>query len=129
MVTLLDSNALIALAIVDHEHHHKMLTWWAKDTPFATCPITQGSLLRYCLRVGVRHEEALAALASITDSRRHEFWPDAIGFEQVGLENITGHRQVTDAYLISLAGHFSGKVLTFDKAMAAAHPRAAKLLL
>jgi hypothetical protein len=44
---LLDANVLIALLVNDHVHHSSAETWFLGVTDgFATCPITQGSLIR-----------------------------------------------------------------------------------
>ena len=56
-------------------------------------------------------------LRAMTAREEHEFWPDdldcvASGFS-AGLR-ISGHRQVTDAYLLSLARARSGCLATLD---------------
>ena len=53
MTVLLDSNVLIALVVQDHVHHRAAERWFVDlDEPFATCPITQGALVRLVLREG-----------------------------------------------------------------------------
>jgi uncharacterized protein len=53
MTILLDANVLIALVVADHGHHDAVETWLAGVTDrFATCPITQGSLVRLLIREG-----------------------------------------------------------------------------
>ena len=47
MITwLLDGNILIAMALVDHPHRGRCLRWFAGISSFATCPVTEGALLR-----------------------------------------------------------------------------------
>ncbi len=59
MTYLLDSNVLIALAVADHVHHQAVRRWWeAGAEPFATCPITQGALLRLLIREGMSAADA-----------------------------------------------------------------------
>ena len=53
MTVLLDANVLIALLVDDHVHHAAAENWFADlDGSFATCPITQGSLMRLLIREG-----------------------------------------------------------------------------
>ena len=47
---------------------------------------------------------------------RRAFYVDA------DLGGISGHRQVTDTYLVALARHHGGSLATFDRALGAAHP-------
>jgi predicted nucleic acid-binding protein len=53
VTALLDANVLIALVVAEHVHHDAAAEWLsASDETFATCPITQGSLIRFLLRRG-----------------------------------------------------------------------------
>ena len=53
MTVLLDANVLMALLIDDHVHHQAAENWFVGMTGgFATCPITQGSLMRLLIREG-----------------------------------------------------------------------------
>lgn len=53
MTVLLDAKVLIALLVADHIHHDAAEVWFGgMGTGFATCPITQGSLLRLLVREG-----------------------------------------------------------------------------
>lgn len=122
-VYLLDSNVLIALATPDHSQNARAAAWFRKGHRFATCPITQGALLRFHLRAGVEAtaESAKLLLESIAALPRHEFWPDDVSYLELPTTGIIGHRQVTDAYLVLLAGKHGGTVATMDQAMAAVH--------
>ena len=127
--TLADANILIALTVEDHVHHRIARAWFAgHDGELATCPITQGALLRFLIREGVATQAALGALAQIQALPRHVFWADEIGYDAKVLAGIIGHRQVTDAYLAALARHFGGRLATFDRGLAAMHPDAALLI-
>ncbi|TFV62741.1 PIN domain-containing protein [Geodermatophilus sp. DF01-2] len=130
MTVLLDANVLIALVVVDHVHHGTVESWLAEDsTPFATCPVTQGALLRHLLRGGADAAEALSLLRGWTSSERHEFWPDDLGHGDVDLRGVVGHRQVTDAYLAGLARVRGGRLATLDRGLALLHPDVALLLM
>ncbi|MGH9065722.1 MAG: TA system VapC family ribonuclease toxin [Acidimicrobiales bacterium] len=119
MTHLLDSNVLIALAVGDHVHHRAAIRWWTgTDERFATCPITQGALVRLLVREGLGGEDAARALGLLTGHSRHAFWPDSMGYEEVDLTHVLGHGQVTDAYLASLARRQGGRLATFDRGLA-----------
>lgn len=123
-VHLLDGNVLYALIDQAHVHHRPAQDWFvALDGGFATCPITQGTLLRLAMHVGQQSlEQALAVLAAVTAHALHHFWPDALGYGQIRWHGVVGHRQVTDAYLAALARHHGGKLASFDKGLVALHP-------
>ncbi|WP_375478149.1 TA system VapC family ribonuclease toxin [uncultured Jatrophihabitans sp.] len=125
---LLDSSTLIAIAITEHEHHAAALGWLG-DTLFATCPITQGALVRAVVRSprGTA-ESALELVREISALDEHEFWSDELTFADVSLDGVIGHRQVTDAYLAQLARHKDGRIATLDRAMAAVHSDVAELV-
>lgn len=130
MTTLLDANVLIALVVTDHVHHDLAEDWFAgSDDTFATCPITEGSLLRLLIRAGQTAGSAQAILKAVKDNERHEFWPDSVTFDDVPLHGILGHRQVTDAYLAQLARSQGGRLATFDQGLAQLHSDVADLLL
>jgi toxin-antitoxin system PIN domain toxin len=119
MAVLLDANVLIALVVGDHVHHDAAEAWLGElDEPFATCPITQGSLVRLLIRQGQTAETAKRVVAALASDDRHEFWPDGISYVDVSLYGVIGHRQVTDAYLAQLARAHGGRLATFDQGFA-----------
>lgn len=122
-VHLLDGNALVALVSPSHVHHAAAQAWFVSgDVPFATCPITQGTLLRILMNLGALNgSAAMAVLRQLTGHSRHRFWPDAIGYGEVAWHGVVGHRQVTDAYLAGLARHHGGRLLTLDHGLATLH--------
>ena len=64
MTVLLDASVLIALLVDDHVHHAAAENWFAGlNGNFATCPVTQGSLLRLLIREGQPAATARAILA------------------------------------------------------------------
>jgi toxin-antitoxin system PIN domain toxin len=129
VTTLLDANVLIALVVSDHVHHDAAESWFAGlDEAFATCPITQGSLVRLLIRQGQNAEDARAVVIALTHSPRHEFWPDSFSFTDFELQGVIGHRQVTDGYLAQLARVNRGRLATFDRGLVALHPDIAELV-
>ena len=126
---LADGNVLIALVVEDHVHHHLARAWFdGHDEELATCPITQGTLLRFLIREGIGALEAFGALAQLQSLPQHVFWADEIGFDATTLGGVIGHRQVTDVYLAALARHFGGRLATLDRGLAALHPQTALLI-
>jgi toxin-antitoxin system PIN domain toxin len=100
MTVLLDANVLIALLVEDHVHHEAAEEWFVGTTEaIATCPITQGSLVRLLIREGQSGQAATALVSALMALPRHEFWPDDAAFDAVSLNGVVGLRQVTDAYL------------------------------
>ena len=129
MTVLLDGNVLVALLVDDHVHHIAAETWFAGVSGnFATCPITQGSLIRLLVREGQTAALARAVLSRTTASPKHEFWPDDVQYTEVPVEGLVGHRQVTDAYLAQLARNHGARLATFDRAMATLHEDVADLV-
>lgn len=128
MVGLLDVNVLVALLVPVHEHHAPARRWvldvGARDG-WATCPVTELGLIRVCaqLSVGYRAPEATAdalVLLRATNSG-HVFWPDVVSpaaLTEVRAAPTAKH--VTDRYLWGLARHYGGRLVTFDRGLAAA---------
>jgi toxin-antitoxin system PIN domain toxin len=126
---LLDANVLIALVVDNHVHHGQAEAWFiASGTGFATCPITQGSLMRLLIREGRTAESARTVVQGITGNPRHEFWPDNGSYHDIPVAGIISHRQVTDAYLAHLARSYSARLATFDHALAKLHADVADLI-
>ena len=121
MTSLLDANVLIALVVADHVHHDATEVWLAREASFATCPVTEGSLVRLLVREGQPAAVAQQVVAAIADDPRHEFWPDDLSYRDVSMKGVIGHRQVTDAYLAQLARGRGGRLATFDRGLGTAH--------
>ncbi|BCO37662.1 VapC toxin family PIN domain ribonuclease [Mycobacterium heckeshornense] len=129
MTALLDANVLIALVVSEHVHHDAAAEWLsASGTAFATCPITQGSLVRFLLRSGQSAAAARDVVAGVENAHRHEFWSDSVSFADVAFSGVVGHRQVTDAYLAQLARSRNGRLATLDSALAHQHSDVAVLI-
>jgi toxin-antitoxin system PIN domain toxin len=129
MTALLDANVLIALVITEHVHHDAAAEWLsASDATFATCPITQGSLIRFLVRSGQSAADARDVVGAIENADRHEFWSDSVTFADVEFGGVVGHRQVTDAYLAQLARSRNGQLATLDSGLAHLHRDIAVLI-
>jgi uncharacterized protein len=125
---LLDANVLIALTVAEHEHHEHATAWLTSIARFAVCPVVEGALIRFLLRIGESIDTASAVLAGVRATGRCEFWPDSVSYADVDISTIRGHRQVTDSYLAALARNEAGRLATFDAALAARHPESCLLV-
>ena len=131
MIWLLDGNVLTALAIQSHVHHQQALAWfYSQQRDFATCAVTEGTLLRLHM-MKAANTSASAAWATLTLLRSmqgHHFWDDGFSYEQVRHARLTGHRQVTDAWLAELARRRGGRLATFDVGLTVEHSDVADLV-
>ena len=125
-IFLLDANVLIALMFTDHVHHQDATEWFLTNSiKFATCPMTQGSLIRFTLRKSSDGRNvAQKLLNDISAHENHEFWPDDQTCLSLPWSRIIGPQQVTDAYLVTLAKHHGSRLATFDKSLAVVFPEA-----
>ena len=129
MTILLDANVLIALLVADHVHHDAAEAWLARvEDRFATCPITEGSLMRLLIREGQPATTATSVVAAVMADPRHEFWPDDVPYRDVSMAGVVGHRQVTDVYLAQLARAHKGRLATFDRGLANLHSDVVELV-
>lgn len=130
-VWLLDANVLIALTTRSHVDHDRAHEWFGPDgRDFASCPITQGALLRFCMRFGVDKSAAAAwrVLAQLVHSERHRFIADDFGYEAVDPSVLLGHAQVTDVYLAAIARRHGLKLATLDRGLVQVHADVAELV-
>lgn len=122
MIYLLDTNVLIASSIAEHEHHDRASIWLATVDQFAVCPIVEGALMRFMLRMGESPPAAEALLGRVHTHERSVFWPDDASYSDVDLRDLWGHRHVTDVYLAALAFSQGGRLATFEKGLASLRP-------
>lgn len=127
---LLDANALIALCWPHHQHHKSMHAWFGRNAAqgWATCALTQAALVRISLQPAfavaqsISFQDAAQLLAHNTAHPAHHllalnFGSDAVA--QLCTGGIWGHRQITDAWLLTTAVTHGCKLLTFDQGIGA----------
>jgi toxin-antitoxin system PIN domain toxin len=120
---LLDANVLIALTAHEHVHHGRVNRWAATVDDFAVCPVVEGALVRFSIRLGAAPAIAQETLRALRRRPGFAFWADERSYADVDLAHVRGHQQVTDAYLASLAGARPGtRVATIDAGFAQAMP-------
>lgn len=118
---LLDVNVLVALAWPHHPFHRTATRRLEQHSaPWATCSITQLGFLRVSLNpavvnTSVTPAEALSLLAAMTADPGHRYLealPSPVASN--AFQFVLGYQQVTDAYLVWLAGRVGARFLTFD---------------
>lgn len=128
-------NVLVALAWPNHVHHRQAVTWFVgiREDGWATCPITESGFVRVSSNARVLPEartptEARILLTALRTKGAHRFWEDDVSVvdDPYGVFAASvGHRQITDAHLLTLAIRRGGTLATFDRgvmALATAHP-------
>ena len=122
---LLDLNVLIALADERHNHHQSAKAWYSSSGKqnFGICPLTEAGFLRVTTNPTFRpgpfsFTRAVAIMHSVRKLAGYSYWE--IGSPWVALTapfaaRISGHQQVTDAYLLGLAIKEDGVLVTFDR--------------
>lgn len=129
---LLDVNFLVALAWPNHLAHVRAVSWFLanRETLFATCPMTEAGFVRISMNPLIVTEQissgaALAMLDTYRTRYKHVFWPDTLtATEALSIFNhLSGHRQITDAYLLALAIANEGKLVSFDGGFTASAPK------
>lgn len=121
-VALLDVNVLLALFDPMHRHHGLVREWFVgHDYPIASCPLTELGFVRIASHPRYPNPmdtpaQALGLLRALHQQPRHRFWADELSladgvFAQFPFHS---HRETTDRYLLRLASHKRGTLLTLD---------------
>jgi toxin-antitoxin system PIN domain toxin len=124
---LLDVNVLIALLWPTHESHAQIRPWFHRHAGegWVTCPFTQAGFVRIVSNPAffpnaVGPQEAINILAANLKDPRHRFWANDVSFPEaieVFSKRLVGHKQVTDSYLLGLALHKKGRLVSFDRGL------------
>lgn len=132
---LLNVSTLLALSWPGHASHEPVQRWFARNATkgWATCPMVEAGFVRIICNPAfspraVSPADAVSALRGTVSHPAHQFWSDDISFvEAVSLMQgpLSGHQQVTDAYLVALAIHHRGRLATLDRRMAQLAPAGA----
>ena len=124
MRSLLDINILIALLDADHIGHTTATAWFAAHAPqgWASCPLTQNGCVRIMSSRAYPNPMPIQAvtrrLAAACASPLHEFWADDISWldsQRIDASRAHGPGQLTDLYLLALAVHHGGRLVSFDR--------------
>jgi len=126
-VGLLDVNVLIALLDPAHPNHEDAHGWFGRNRKrgWATCPLTINGCVRVLCNpayptVDATPDEVIVRLRRLCSASDHRFWPDAVALLDERLfdpRRIAGHQRITDIYLLGLAVHQRGKLVTCDRSI------------
>ncbi len=126
MRALLDVNVLLALLDADHVDHARARRWLGAEIGhgWASCAITENGLVRILSQPKypspVTPLEAVERLRRATGTEYHAFWQCDLSLtngEAIRSSRLFGSRQVTDTYLLALALHHDGRLVTFDRSI------------
>ncbi len=122
---LFDINVLIALIDPSHIQHDRAHEWFGGSgrRAWATCPLTENGVLRIVGHARYPNSPGSPAvvaelLSELCALPGHDFWPDDISLldaERVDGSRLSDSTQVTDSYLLALAGAHGGQLATFDQ--------------
>lgn len=127
--SLLDLDVLIALADQRHSHHQVARKWFASSgqKSWGICPLTEAGFLRVTTNPAFRSdpysmETAIAILQSLRnipgywycEIRETDSW---VKVTAPFSPRISGHQQITDAYLLGLAIKEGAALVTFDRGL------------
>jgi toxin-antitoxin system PIN domain toxin len=123
-VALLDVNVLVALAWDSHVHHVPARDWFVANAAagWSTCSTTENGFLRVS-----SNPRILPAPVDVTDGRTvlralravgtHDFLRDDVSPLDDDVPAVRGHRQITDAHLLTVARRAGQQLVTFDRAL------------
>ncbi|MEX1114244.1 MAG: TA system VapC family ribonuclease toxin [Akkermansiaceae bacterium] len=116
-------NVLIALSDDKHDFHQRAVAWFSRDPQraWATCPITENGFVRI---IGHRKypgfsggtTAARGMLEALCILPGHQFWPDDLSVrDRVNFKLLPDSRHLTDHYLLGLAAHRKGRLVTLHQ--------------
>lgn len=125
-VALLDVNVLLALLDSDHADHRRARSWLEQEIEqgWSSCVLTENGFVRILSQPRypnpVTPWKAMELLRAATKTPSHERWPCDISLLDTDTfvsNRVHGSRQVTDVYLLGLAVHHGGRLVTFDQSI------------
>ena len=128
-IALLDVNVMIALLDSQHVHHDAAHHWFHGNASagWATCPLTQNALLRILSNPRYPNSPGgpaamMPLIQAMLSHQDHRFWPDDLCWTTDAVlqaELFLHHGQITDAYLLALAVHRGGRLVSLDARLSA----------
>ena len=124
MIYLLDVNALLALAVQEHEFHIRAAKWVARmarrqQASLATCAITELGFLRVLTQVSsygfaIPQGSALLAALKSANGLHFTFLSDSHGIAALP-QWVKWPKQITDGHLAELARAHGARLATLDE--------------
>lgn len=89
----------------------------------ATCPLTQNAVLRILGQPRYPNSPGPPAvvaplMAELIRHPQHQFWPDSLSLldhSGVDVSHLLEASQLTDTYLLAVAVHHGGRLVSFDR--------------
>jgi toxin-antitoxin system PIN domain toxin len=126
-IALLDVNVLVAMSDPGHVYHGTAHQWFGQNRKhgWATCPKTINGCIRILSNPAYPVLKQTPAEIAIDwkrfcDTIDHHFWPDSVSLLDDTLfrmSAVSGHRNITDVYLLGLAVRNHGRLATFDRSI------------
>jgi uncharacterized protein len=125
---LLDTNVLIALTGLEHPQYPSAQRWFdslADGEQWGICPLTEAGYVRVVTNptsgpIMQSFLQASAILKDLAQRPDYCYWPITESWVKLTApfaSRISGHQQVTDAYLLGLAIREDGVLVTFDRGL------------
>ena len=105
-------------------HHEAIVAWFDERTgPWATCPVSEAGFVRTSsnpkvIAGALSVESARDVLRGLRAVGEHRFLVNDVSLADADAPRIVGHRQVTDALLLTVARRAGVPLVTFDGAIA-----------
>ncbi len=132
---LLDVNVWLALFDERHMHHRSATELMAQPTlKIASCPLVENGVFRILSMPSyflgrLTYPQIREMMQKVCVHVDHLFWPDDLSLradDVLDWSRITGHNQITDAYLLALAVKHGGSFASFDQKIALSSVKNAK---
>jgi toxin-antitoxin system PIN domain toxin len=127
VIALLDVNVLVAMFDPRHVFHSAAHSWFGLNRKhgWTTCPLTINGCIRILSSPGYPVLKQTPAqisgdLREFCGATDHHFWPDSVSLLDDTLfrmSAISGHQNITEAYLLGLAVRNHGRLATFDRSI------------
>jgi uncharacterized protein len=124
--TLLDVNVLIALTEPRHDDFETAQEWFeSQKHDWGVCPLAEIGFVRITTNPSFfprprRQAEATYILQELANRPGYRYWPLIQSWTALTAPfaaRITGHQQITDAYLLGMAIKEDGVLVTFDRGL------------
>ncbi len=125
---LLDVNVWTALMDSVHVHHSRAFALFTDPgIRIASCAITQSGVIRLAALPAAHPNgcatpsQARDVLLRVVSSLDHEYWPcepSPLADDIIDWKRVSGHRQITDCYLLALAVSQNATLVSLDQRIA-----------
>lgn len=125
-MVLLDVNVLVALVMLEHEHHQRAIDWLLEQgirEGWATCIASELAAIRICMQISSPRWTADKAAREVRwfriNSRTSRYLPALESPTQMlEVQRALTSKQVNDRYLLGFAREHGARLVTFDRGIA-----------